>query len=722
MNNSTRGKRLREKAFYLTGLLTFFFLLSLSSIAQMRDYGLVYSENIKGGTTMFGNTLLHAVNILGRPDLTKMNGNKQNGNSTYGNDTENMQYIDIDGNKGIGSATRNSSSADLILPAGTNNIKLARLYWGGRISNTDFDMSKAANRTIKIKKSSATNYSDVVAAGIDQTTIITGFTEYQAYADITNYVKAEGAGTYIVGNVPLSTGKIDNGGNHGGWSIVVVYENPALPYNSIRVYDGFQEVYNSGDPTVSTVTLTGLDVPSGTLESADARMGVLAWEGDANLDGDFLKINGHTFSNATNQANNPWNGTITDNGVHVTTKNPNYTNQMGLDIDMFNVGVGYGIMPNDNSVTLQFGTEKDKYFPGVFTFAIKMKDPTITLDKTVSDENGNGLAEKNEILTYTLKGKNSGIGNANAIILKDTLPNTVTYVPGSMKVIHSPGIAAGSVTDNAGDDIAEYIVNGQTKTIVFRLGAGANATHGGVLAEGETYEVQFQVRVNNPGNGQEVPSILNIARITSESDAGVTFVDDGTAFINPQGGPVPVVLSIFKASLLNEKLAQLDWVTSQEINNSHFILERSTDAHSFAPVATISGNGTTSLQHHYSFKDNISGVSASVIYYRLRQIDLDGKSNLSEVVSLKIQRSVKNVNVSPNPFINSVTISAEWDKADEATAQIINMQGKVVISRTIRLNKGYNQVTIDNLSNLPAGNYVLQLISSNGRIIQKIIK
>jgi len=44
---------------------------------------------------------------------------------------------------------------------------------------------------------------------------------------------------------------------------------------------------------------------------------------------------------------------------------------MGLDIDQFYVGTGYGILPNSSSVTLEFGTEADQYFPGLYTFTIK---------------------------------------------------------------------------------------------------------------------------------------------------------------------------------------------------------------------------------------------------------------------------------------------------------------------------------------------------------------
>ena len=540
--------KLKKQIRIFSILYLFFELSCVVSIGQARPYGLVYSDNIKGGTAIFGNTLLQVIN-KDTVNTIKMNDNSVNGNSIYGNDNENMKNIDIDGNTGFGSVTVNSSSADLILPAGNNVIKLARLYWGGRIRNADFDLTADSNQIIKIRKGTSGAYSNVMAQGIDRITIVSGYSQYQAYADITDLVKNSGAGSYEVGNAPLSTGAIDNGGNNGGWCIVVVYENDSSSYNSIRIFDGFQQVYNNGNPLATTVSLSGLNVPSGILEAGDAKMGVLAWEGDANLNGDYLKINSNLFSNATNQPDNVWNGTITDNGVNVTSKNPNYTNQMGLDIDQFDVGSGYGILPNASSVTLEFGTTSDKYFPGLFTFTIKMKDPTISLDNAVSDANNNHFADINEVLTYTLTGGNNGPGNANSVVITDTLPSTVTYVPNSLQVISAPGITPGIQTDNSGDDIAEYISNGLYKTIRFRIGTGATSGSGGILAPNETYKVQFKVTVNNPGVGKHVPSILNIARIKAQSDANVSFVDDGTAIISPNNGPdngpLPVTMVSF---------------------------------------------------------------------------------------------------------------------------------------------------------------------------------
>lgn len=722
MKTSTSTGSLQKKLYGIAFLLLLFIFISPVVHSQARSYSLIYSDNIKGGSTIFGNTLLHIVKNNGSVNTTKMNGNSADGNSSYGNDNENMKYIDIDGNSGNGSVTINSSSSDLILPAGTNNIKLARIYWGGVVKNSDYDLTEDANRKIKIRKGTTDTYSDVTALGIDQISISGSYTEYQAYADITTFVKNNGGGTYSIGNVPLATGSSVTYGSHGGWSIVVVYENSSLNYNSVRVYDGFQRVYNGGAATTTTVTLSGLDVPSGTLSSSDAQMGVVAWEGDANLDGDFLKINSQTFSNSTNPEDNPWNGTITNNGAHITTKNPNYTNQMGIDIDMFDVGTGYGISPNANSVTLEFGTEADQYYPGVFTFSIRMKDPTITLDKTVADASANHLAEANEVLTYTLKGANVGIGNANGIVLIDTLPNTVTYKPGTLKVISSPGISAGIKTDNGGDDIAEYKVNGSVKTVVFYIGTGATSSQGGTLAANETYEVQFQVTVNDPGTGNRVPSIMNIARINSTSDAGVSFVDDGTAIINPEEGPMPVTLSRFTASLLQENKVKLDWSTSMEINCSSFIVERSYDANIFSAVATVAGNGTTSLFHSYSAMDDIFSFDGNVVYYRLRQIDIDGKEHFSNVIALKVKKANQLINVSPNPFSTYVNVNMDWSKSEVISARIINVQGKVVVSKTVQVNKGSNYLRIDNLATLPSGNYFLQLVSSDEKIVQKIMK
>lgn len=693
----------------------------MNANAQFRSYAKVYSDNIKGGATIFGNTLTHIVRSNGSADTAKMNNNRADGNSSYGNDNSNIAYVDVDGNTGNGAGTRNSSTADLALPAGTNTIKLARLYWGARVRKGDFDITLAANKKVKIRYGTTGAYTEY-SGQVDKNTAGSGnnaVSQYQAYADITSFIQTNGTGTYSVGNVAASVGSTSSGGNYAGWCIVVVYENLDVPYNSVRLYDGFEQVYAGGDSLVSTVTLTGLNVPSGALNERDAKMGAMVWEGDANLREDYLKINGTNFYNGLNAIDNPWNGTITDTGVHVSTKRPNYTNQMGLDIDQFYVGAGYGIQPGDTTVRLEFGTEADQYFPGLFTFVIKTKDPSVLLDKFVKDENFNKVAEANEVLTYKLRGRNIGVGNANYCVVTDTLPAGITYVPGTLKVISCSGFAGNSyLTDAAGDDQADYTGG---KIITFRVGTGATATQGGVLAQNEEFEIEFKATVNPADAHGNIPPIINVARIEGLSDASEKFTDDGTAILEPLAGPLPVTLKSFTAILQGNKIVKLDWATLQEINCDRYEIERSYDGRTFTKTGTVKGHGYTSLDMYYTFTDDVTAVTGNIVYYRLRQLDIDGKSSFSKVISVRLKQSTE-FTISPNPFSSYVNINVDFKNSETATVRVFTVSGTQVFSKNIKMNKGTNYVQLNELSTLTPGNYIIQFNSSEGKIFKQVSK
>ena len=159
-----------------------------------------------------------------------------------------------------------------------------------------------------------------------------------------------------------------------------------------------------------------------------------------------------------------------------------------------------------------------------------------------------------------------------------------------------------------------------------------------------------------------------------------------------------------------------------EINCSKYKIERSFDGNMFSEVASINGSGTTSIMHNYSALDNVSSSAGAIIYYRLKQIDLDGKGSYSKVVSIKTKQSDKNLVISPNPFKNYLNVNMNWNKAEVITARVINIQGKEVVTKSIQMNKGLNYIKLDELSNLPAGNYFIQFISSEERFTEKITK
>ncbi len=703
---------------------------AVSAQTSIRPYTLAYSENLKGATTMFGNTVLHIVDN-GTPNLTKMNqtGNAANGVgglgfSQYGNDNQNMTFIDIDGTAG----TTNSTTADLVLPPGVNTIKFARLYWGGRINNSVITGAPDTLRKIKIRKGTSGVYTTAItpAANVDQFAITGTEKVYQAYVDVTQFINGLGAGTYSVADVPCTAGNAGGGGKYGGWTIVVAYENVTLPYNSLRVYDGYAQVFNNSLSTTLDVTLSGLNVPNNPLAADEAVMSTMAWEGDASLGasaanpaGDFIKINNVAISNAMNPVTNFWNGSVTKNGVNVTTKNPNYTNQMGIDMDEVNVGTGYNIAPNATSVTVQFGTEADQYFPSVFTFSIRMKDPLVTLDKTVVDASGDGFVDSNEELTYTLSGSNSGTGAAYNAFIVDSIPANVTYVANSLEVTLAGGGVAGAKTDAQDGDEAFKDVNGSRHYVKFFIGAGATNTTGGQLATAPAgdYSVKFKVVAGAiPG------SVTNTGRITATSQAGDTFTDDGTAVIGTSGGPVPVKFTSFKATLVNNH-GLVKWTTESELNNDHFEVERSDDGVHFVTRGKVNGNGSTSFSHSYEYND-VLNTSSAIVYYRLKIIDTDGKYGFSKIVAIRLKGSlnVENFNVFPNPFITDLKVSVSSGSDVMATFRIISFEGKEMMNRKISLQKGDNIVVLKDFGTLTIGNYILEVTTPTDKFIKKIMK
>ena len=271
-----------KQAFLFLSLISF----SASINAQIyRGFTKIYSDNIRGGHTILGNTLMAKYTTASHTtvDTTAMNQFKNSTQtSDYVNDNSHMYFVDVDPGS---NSQYNSSSADLVLPTGSNTIKMARLYWGGRVANSAITNSPEPNsniRSIKIRKGTAGGYLALTAPAsqLDKT-IMSNFNShsvYQAYVDVTSFIQTNGSSTYTVADITAFEGSVANGGAYAGWALVIVYENASLPYSSVRVYDGFMQVFNGGAPQSQSITLTGLDAPSGGMTFGSALMTAMTWE------------------------------------------------------------------------------------------------------------------------------------------------------------------------------------------------------------------------------------------------------------------------------------------------------------------------------------------------------------------------------------------------------------------------------------------------------------
>jgi uncharacterized repeat protein (TIGR01451 family) len=436
--------------------------------------------------------------------------------SAFPNNDFNLVYVDVDSD----SSTFNSSQSTLSLPP-DGVVLYAGLYWGGSSTSTNRGSVKFAgpNGTYT-NLSSDTLYSGAATAYTSS---------YQGFKNVTTEVQTGGAGVYTVGNI-----QTDSGASNlwGGWSLVVVYGSSTERPRNLTIYDGYLSVSGTG---TATIDINGfITPPNGTVK---AKIGAIVYDGDdgTGYTGDQASVQRTTgappvvvgtatfLGGGVNPTTNIFNSTISSLGVNITTKTPNYLNQLGYDADIYNAN---GVLVNgDTSARITLSTGGETYAPGVITSSIDLFVPVIDLGKSFVDLNGGNL-EPGDILEYTIVVTNNkdadGNGDpANKNVVTDPIPANTTYVPGSLII---NGVAK---TDAVGDDAADFDDTSTPKKTIFRIGASATATAGGTLAvntgtkaspsAASTSTVKFRVKVN-----ASVPDNTDITNIAASSYTGVT--------------------------------------------------------------------------------------------------------------------------------------------------------------------------------------------------------
>jgi len=180
----------------------------------------------------------------------------------------------------------------------------------------------------------------------------------------------------------------------------------------------------------------------------------------------------------------------------------------------------------------------------------------------------------------------------------------------------------------------------------------------------------------------------------------------------PTQTTLPVTLVSFAGSYRNQ-VTSLNWVTENVQGFDRFELERSTDGRNFATIAVKQPvNSNQSEKATYLHNDDLSAVSGTAFYYRLKMIDLDGKFKYSAVILVrKEQKTIVGLTVSPNPVISGGTATVRFESAAKTTVNfnVVDMSGRIVLKQQNSVTEGTNSVTINNLDRLQPGMYVLQM-------------
>lgn len=204
-----------------------------------------------------------------------------------------------------------------------------------------------------------------------------------------------------------------------------------------------------------------------------------------------------------------------------------------------------------------------------------------------------------------------------------------------------------------------------------------------------------------------------------------------SACTNPTEGQVEDYGIVFVSTLPVEwlgfeakngaKSVELNWQTINEFNNKGFEVQRSYDAENFEKISFVEGRGFSNYVYTYTYEDKNVNCKNKNVYYRLNQIDTDGRSSFSKIRSVELScHDNQKIKVFPNPMKDNLSIDFSSYQNQALTIQLIDINGKIVASWF--KNKGQHNSQFDT-SDFQSGVYLLKI--NNGLkdvLIEKIIK
>lgn len=183
---------------------------------------------------------------------------------------------------------------------------------------------------------------------------------------------------------------------------------------------------------------------------------------------------------------------------------------------------------------------------------------------------------------------------------------------------------------------------------------------------------------------------------------------------NPAAVILPVQLLTFDGSLQNNNSTFLQWETTNEVNTSHFTIERSADGNNFTGIGNVTAIGSNNSKTSYSFTDNDAGIQNSpILYYRLKIVDINGQYAYSRIISVVLNKNI-NVFIFPNPVKQILNIKLSGRETNPVLLQITDLTGRVVYSE--KRNGSNTNLNVDVKQWRPQV-YILKVINSKNEVL-----
>ncbi|MBL0134872.1 MAG: T9SS type A sorting domain-containing protein [Chitinophagaceae bacterium] len=392
-------------------------------------------------------------------------------------------------------------------------------------------------------------------------------------------------------------------------------------------------------------------------------------------------------------------------GVYITTNNNNNANNniiganedfVGDDLEgniIANNSKGIVILPTGSSTATGNRISRNSIYDNT-SLGIDLNDNGVT-----ANDNGDGDTGPNELhnfpfMTYC----NVQYGNLNV---------TGTAPAGAIIEFY--------IADAGGTEGRTYLFSAQEGTNYNGINDDSTGTASySDVTYGTGTDERFGFTVPVVGLPVAVPAGTVIIAIATKS---VPTVGSTSEFGPAITSTLPVRLLQFNGRV-DAGQVFLNWATADELNNSHFEIERSANGTNFSKagsVASKGGNGNS-----YNFID--TKPLGAVTFYRLKQVDLDGRATYSRVLLIRSDLDKIGAKITPNPFSGSINISFQLVQEESLMIRLYNQNGQLVKQQVSKAAAGMNTINLSDLNNLPAGNYTVELKGDRTNFRQQVIK
>lgn len=330
-----------------------------------------------------------------------------------------------------------------------------------------------------------------------------------------------------------------------------------------------------------------------------------------------------------------------------------------------------------------------------------------------------------------------GSGSGGAVSYTYTIKRGAT-------VVVAPTVVSGSTVGYGGTvgvSSISYAIDGNGRR-VFTVNTGALALSVGThtieiyvssASSSFTDIIRFSSTLTNPSNSGNITNNgsgssttyaynMNVTTTTIPGTPAVmkdTITSTSTAcaqtsVVVPVSCALPIEWVSFSANK-NAAGALLNWVTAKEENNDRFEIQRSVDGVNFTSIGTIKGAGTKKSSSYYEYTDNYK--TNGVVYYRIKQIDIDGSASFTDVRSVNYGTDdAFSFAIYPSPNKGNFTVKINNPVADEINIILMDLTGHTVWSQKFATESNFErQINLEGI--LTKGVYFIKAGTSTQKII-----